>query len=154
MSRESAILAATMARARQSWLIKSEPFKYPFDQLVADGRTTWDGVRNFEARNNLRAMKKGDRCLFYHSNEGKAVVGLAKVSREAYQDPTTKDDWSAVDVAPVRALRHPVTLDAMRGHPLLKTMMIFRRSRLSVVPVTEDELEAVLALGRQGVSST
>ena len=134
--------------AKQSWLIKSEPFKYPFDKLVADGKTTWDGIRNYEARNNLRAMKKGDSCLFYHSNEGKEVVGLARVAREAYQDPTTKDDWSAVDVEPVRALRHPVMLDAMRGHPLLKGMMIFRRGRLSVVPVTKEELDAVLALGR------
>ncbi len=134
--------------AKQCWLIKSEPFKYSFEQLVSDGRTTWDGVRNYEARNNLRAMKKGDSCLFYHSNEGKAVVGLAKVAREAYQDPTTTEDWSAVDVEPVRALRKPVTLEAMRGHPLLKEMMIFRRGRLSVVPVTKAELDAVLALGR------
>ncbi len=111
--------------AKQSWLIKSEPFKYPFDKLVSDGRAVWDGVRNYEARNNLRAMKKGDSCLFYHSNEGKEVVGVARVAREAYQDPTTKDDWSAVDVEPVRALRHPVTLEAMREHPLLKGMMIF-----------------------------
>lgn len=136
-----------MARPRQSWLIKSEPFKYSFDQLVADGRATWDGVRNFEARNNLRAMKKGDLSLFYHSNEGKAVVGLARVARAAYQDPTTKDDWSAVDVVPVRALRHPVTLAAMREHPRLGSMMIFRRGRLSVVPVTQAELAAVLELG-------
>lgn len=134
--------------AKQSWLIKSEPFKYPFDKLVADGRAVWDGVRNYEARNNLRAMKKGDTCLFYHSNEGKEVVGLARVAREAYQDPTTKDDWSAVDVEPVRALRHPVTLDAMREHPLLKGMMIFRRGRLSVVPVTKAELDAVVKLGK------
>ena len=134
--------------AKQSWLIKSEPFKYPFDKLVSDGRAVWDGVRNYEARNNLRAMKKGDSCLFYHSNEGKEIVGLARVAREAYQDPTTKDDWSAVDVEPVRPLRHPVTLDAMREHPLLKGMMIFRRGRLSVVPVTKAELDAVLMLGK------
>jgi predicted RNA-binding protein with PUA-like domain len=134
--------------ARQAWLVKSEPFKYSFDKLVADGHTTWDGVRNFEARNNLRAMKKGDKCLFYHSNEGKAVVGIARVSREAYQDPTTDEDWSAVEVEPVRALRVPVTLDVMRAHPVLKKMMIFRRQRLSVVPVTPEELETVIALGK------
>jgi predicted RNA-binding protein with PUA-like domain len=128
--------------------VKSEPFKYSFEQLVADGRTTWDGVRNFEARNNLRAMKKGDKCLFYHSSDGKAVVGIARVGREAYQDPTTDEDWSAVDLEPVRALRHPVTLDAMRAHPLLEKMMIFRRQRLSVVPVTPEELETVIALGK------
>jgi predicted RNA-binding protein with PUA-like domain len=133
--------------AKQSWLIKSEPVKYPFQKLVADGRTTWDGVRNYEARNNLRAMKKGDRCLFYHSNEGKEIVGLAKVAREAYPDPTDAE-WSAVDVEPVRALRHPVTLEAMKEHKLLKGMMIFRRSRLSVVPVTREELDAVLELSK------
>ncbi len=134
--------------AKQSWLLKSEPVKYPFAKLVADGRTTWDGVRNYEARNNLRAMKKGDTCLFYHSNEGKEIVGLAKVSREAYQDPSTDEDWSAVDVEPVRALRKPVTLEAMREHTVLKGMMIFRRGRLSVVPVTKAELDAVLELAK------
>jgi predicted RNA-binding protein with PUA-like domain len=134
--------------AKQSWLIKSEPVKYPFAKLVTDGRTTWDGVRNYEARNNLRAMKKGDTCLFYHSNEGKEIVGLAKVSREAYQDPSTDEDWSAVDVEPVRALRKPVTLEAMREHKVLKDMMIFRRGRLSVVPVTKAELDAVLELAK------
>jgi predicted RNA-binding protein with PUA-like domain len=137
-----------MAKQKQGWLVKSEPFKYPFEQLVRDGKTVWDGVRNYEARNNLRAMKKGDPCLFYHSNEGKAVVGLARVAREAYPDPTSDEDWSAVDIEPVRALRHPVTLDAMREHRLLKNMMIFRRARLSVVPVTSEELETVLSLGK------
>ncbi len=134
------------AAARGHWLVKSEPYEYSFDQLVADRRTAWTGVRNFEARNNLRAMKKGDLCLFYHSNEGKAVVGIAKVAREAYQDPTTKDDWSSVDVEPVKALKHPVTLDAMRADRTCSKMMLFRRSRLSVVPVTPQEFEAVLAL--------
>jgi predicted RNA-binding protein with PUA-like domain len=134
--------------ARRHWLIKSEPFKYPFERLVTDGRTAWDGVRNFEARNNLRAMKKGDLCLFYHSNEGKAVVGVARVAREAYRDPTTTDDWSAVDVEPVRALARPVALDEMRAHRLLGKMMLFRRGRLSVVPVTEEEFKAVLELGK------
>jgi predicted RNA-binding protein with PUA-like domain len=134
--------------ARRHWLIKSEPLKYPFERLVADGRTAWDGVRNFEARNNLRAMKKGDLCLFYHSSEGKAVVGVARVAREAYRDPTTTDDWSAVDVEPVRALARPVALDEMRAHRLLGKMMLFRRGRLSVVPVTEEEFKAVLELGK------
>src|SRR5579883_556542 len=125
-----------MATARGHWLIKSEPFKYAFEQLVRDGRTRWDGVRNFEARNSLRAMKKGDPCLFYHSNEGKAVVGVARVAREAYPDPTTDEDFSAVDVEPVRALARPVGLDEMRTHPVLGKMAMFRRPRLSVVPVT------------------
>jgi predicted RNA-binding protein with PUA-like domain len=135
-----------MATARGHWLVKSEPSAYSYDQLVADGRTAWTGVRNFEARNNLRAMKKGDLLLFYHSNEGKAVVGVAKVVREAYQDPTTKDDWSAVDVEPVKALKRPVTLDEMRNDRTCSKMMLFRRTRLSVVPVTPAEFEAVLAL--------
>jgi predicted RNA-binding protein with PUA-like domain len=129
------------------FLVKSEPSAFSFDQLVKDGRATWDGVRNFEARNNLRAMKKGDLLLFYHSNEGKAVVGTARVSREAYPDPTSKEDWSAVDIEPVKALKRPVTLDEMRGHKLLGKMVLFRKSRLSVVPVTGEEFEAVVALG-------
>jgi predicted RNA-binding protein with PUA-like domain len=129
------------------FLVKSEPSAFSFDQLVKDGRATWDGVRNFEARNNLRAMKKGDLVLFYHSNEGKAVVGIARVSREAYPDPTSKEDWSAVDVEPVKALKRSVTLDEMRGHKVLGKMVLFRKSRLSVVPVTGEEFEAVVALG-------
>lgn len=129
------------------FLVKSEPSAFSFDQLVKDGRATWDGVRNFEARNNLRAMKKGDLVLFYHSNEGKAVVGIARVSREAYPDPTSKEDWTAVDIEPVKALKRPVTLDEMRGHELLGKMVLFRKSRLSVVPVTDEEFEAVVALG-------
>ncbi len=132
---------------RAYFLVKSEPSVYPFEKLVADGHTTWDGVRNFEARNNLRAMKRGDELLFYHSNEGKAVVGLARVAREAYPNPTSDEDWSVVDVEPVKALKRPVTLDEMRSHKLLGKMAIFRKSRLSVVPVTDAEFEAVVALG-------
>jgi predicted RNA-binding protein with PUA-like domain len=135
--------------ARQFFLVKSEPVKYSFDNFVRDGQTTWDGVRNFEARNNLRAMKVGDQCLFYHSNEGKAVVGIAKVKREAYQDPTTEDDWSAVDLEPVRSLPRPVTLDELRDHKVCAKMMIFRRPRLSVVPVTKEEFDAVVDLAKK-----
>jgi predicted RNA-binding protein with PUA-like domain len=130
------------------WLIKSEPSAYSFQQLTADGKTAWTGVRNFEARNHLRAMKVGDECLYYHSNEGKEVVGIARVVRAGYQDPTTEDDWTAVDVEPVRALARPVGLGEMREHSLLGKMMIFRRGRLSVVPVTEEEFAAVIALGK------
>lgn len=131
------------------WLVKSEPFKYAFEKLARDGRTTWDGVRNFEARNNLRAMKKGDLLLFYHSNEGKAVVGVAKVAREAYADATAEEgDWSVVDVAPVKALAVPVELDTIRGDKKLANMQLLRRSRLSVVPVTPDEFKRVLELGK------
>jgi predicted RNA-binding protein with PUA-like domain len=138
--------------ARGHWLIKSEPYKYSFEQLTRDGHTRWDGIRNYEARNNLRAMKKGDLCLYYHSNDGKAVVGVARVTREAFPDPTTKDDFSAVDIEPVRALARPVPLDEMRSHPLLGKMMIFRRGRLSVVPVTPEEFEAVVGLGKKVTS--
>jgi predicted RNA-binding protein with PUA-like domain len=130
------------------WLIKSEPYKYPYSQLEKDGVTTWDGVRNFEARNNLRAMKKGDLALFYHSNEGKEIVGIARVRRTAYQDPSTKEDWSAVDFEPYKALKSPVTLADVRNDPALQEMQLVRRSRLSVVPVTEGEFSAILAAGK------
>lgn len=129
------------------WLIKSEPSAYSFRQLVADGTTAWTGVRNFEARNNLRAMKVANLCLYYHSNEGKEVVGIARVVREAYQDPTSEDDWTAVDIAPVRQLARSVSLGEMKDHSLLSKMMIFRRGRLSVVPVTKEEFDVVVKLG-------
>lgn len=133
---------------RAHWLVKSEPSNYSFDRLVSDGRTTWDGIRNFEARNNLRAMKRGDTCLFYHSNEGKAVVGIARVSREAFADPSANEgDWSAVEIEPVRALDRPVALDELRHDRTCSKMMLFRRARLSVVPVTPAEFGAVVKLG-------
>lgn len=136
--------------AKAHFLIKSEPSKYSFDQLVADGRAVWDGIRSFEARNNLRAMKKGDLLLYYHSNEGKAVVGIARVSCEAYPDPTAKDeDWSVVEIEPVRALARPVALDELRAHRVLAKMMMLRRPRLSVVPVTGEEFDAVLDLAKK-----
>jgi predicted RNA-binding protein with PUA-like domain len=133
---------------KQHFLIKSEPYKYSFSDLERDGKTTWDGVRNFEARNNLRAMKKGDLCLFYHSNEGKAVVGIARVAREGYPDPTSEDDWTAVDIEPVKALARPIALDEMRAHRVLRRMTIFRKQRLSVVPVTKEEFDAIIDLAR------
>ena len=135
------------------WLIKSEPATYAYARLVADGKTTWDGVRNFEARNNLRAMKKGNLALFYHSNDGKEVVGVARVSREAYQDPTTDEDFSAVDFEPVKAFAEPVTLAAMRENAKLKGMVLLKKSRLSVSPVTKAEFDVVLSLGKtKGIS--
>ncbi len=134
--------------ARGYWLIKSEPFKYPWERLVREGRTLWDGVRNFEARNNLRAMHDGDLALFYHSNEGREVVGVARVVRGAYQDPTTDEDWSAVDFAPVKPLARPVTLETIKGDARLAKMALVRRSRLSVTPVAAGEFTRVLALGR------
>src|SRR5690606_23843936 len=124
------------------WLIKSEPFKYSWDKFVEDKQTFWDGVRNYQARNNLRAMKKGDLALFYHSNEGKEVVGIAKIIKEAYQDPTTDDtNWVAVDVAPYKKLKKPVTLEPMKSDEVLQNMVLIRQSRLSVCPVTKDEFD-------------
>ena len=136
--------------ARQHWLVKSEPYKYAFQSLVRDGTTTWDGVRNFEARNSLRAMKKGDLLLFYHSNEGKAVVGVARVHREAYPDPTAEagEDWSVVDVEPVVAVARPVTLEAIRSDEMLADIALLKRSRLSVVPVSKAHFDHILQLGR------
>jgi predicted RNA-binding protein with PUA-like domain len=128
------------------FLVKSEPDVYSFDALVKEKRTAWDGVRNFEARNNLRAMKNGDLLLYYHSMEGKEIVGVAKVVREAYQDPTTEDDWSAVDVVPVKKLARPVTLAEVKAHKTLSKMALVKKSRISVVPVTPKEYEAVLAV--------
>jgi predicted RNA-binding protein with PUA-like domain len=133
---------------RQYWLIKSEPNTYPYDKLVSDGRTTWDGVRNFMARNNLRAMKEGDLALFYHSNVGKDVVGVAKVVREAYPDPTAKgEDWSVVDFAPAFAVKKSVSLETMKKDPALKGLQLLTHSRLSVVPVSEPHFHHILELG-------
>jgi predicted RNA-binding protein with PUA-like domain len=137
--------------AKAYYLLKSEPSKYAFERLVADGRTRWDGVRSFEARNNLRAMKVGDLCLYYHSTEGKAVVGIARIAREGYADPTTDEDWIAVDVEPVEALKRPVTLDELRADPALSKMMMLRRPRLSVVGVTAAEYAAIIALSKKKV---
>jgi predicted RNA-binding protein with PUA-like domain len=130
------------------WLIKSEPGDYGWDDLVRDGKTMWNGVRNFEARNNLRAMKRGDSLLFYHSGETRQIVGIASVAREAYPDPTARgEDWAAVDVAAERALARPVGLAAMRGDPALKGFALLRKTRLSVVPVAAAEWKRILALG-------
>ena len=137
-----------MADVRNYWLIKSEPSAYSWDDLVRDGWTYWDGVRNYEARNNLRKMAKGDRALFYHSVKGTSVIGIAEVTREHYQDPTTEDDrWCAVDFKPVRALGRPVRLAEIKQNAHLSQMQLVRRSRLSVCPVTADEFYAVVAMG-------
>jgi predicted RNA-binding protein with PUA-like domain len=129
------------------WLIKSEPFKYSWDQLVKDKKTFWDGVRNYAARNNLRAMKKGDLAFFYHSNEGVEVVGIAKVVKEAYQDPTTPEEtWSAVDFAPYKKLKKPVTLVQIKAEERLANMALVRLGRLSVQPVTDEEWDIVMEM--------
>ena len=135
--------------ARKYWLVKSEPFKYPWSQLVKDGSTYWDGVRNYEARNNLAAMKKGDLALYYHSNEGKEVVGVARVRKESYPDPSADDpQWVVVDFEPFVALASPVTLGTIKLEKKLADMQLVRRSRLSVVPVTKAEFDHVLWLGK------
>ena len=130
------------------WLVKQEPEKYPWAQFVKDKGTYWDGVRNYQARNNLRAMRKGDLVLYYHSVSEKAVVGVAKVTREAYPDPTAKEgDWSVVDLKPVKALKVPVTLDAIKADKALEDMPLIRQSRLSVMPLSSAQFRRVLTLG-------
>ncbi len=134
--------------ARRHWLVKQEPTNYSFDQLVADGRTMWDGVRNFQARNNLQAMRTGDRVLFYHSVVGTAVVGICEVVREAYPDPTAKEPgWVVVDLAPVRALKQPVTLQQIKAEPALRDIPLLRQSRLSVMPLEKAAFDAIVQLG-------
>jgi predicted RNA-binding protein with PUA-like domain len=134
---------------KQFWLVKSEPSAYSWANLVTDGKTAWTGVRNFTARNNLRAMGKGDTVFFYHSVTDKAVQGIATVVREAYPDPTAKEgDWSAVDLAPGKALPRPVTLDEIKGNPKLKEMPLLRLSRLSVQPVTSAQFDEITRMAR------
>ncbi len=130
------------------WLIKSEPAKYGWEQLVKDKQTHWDGVRNYAARNNLRAMKQGDQLFYYHSNEGMEIVGIAEVAREAYQDPTTDDaNWVVVDIKPLKALKQPVSLTQIKSDQRLVNMALVRLSRLSVQPVTIEEWMTVMELG-------
>src|SRR5574343_349055 len=127
------------------WLIKSEPFKYSWDQFVKDKQTFWDGVRNYQARNNLRAMKKGDLALWYHSNEGLEIVGIAKVVTEAYQDPTTEETaWVVVDFKPVKKLKKPVSLATVKADKRLANMALVKAQRLSVQPVTDAEWEIIM----------
>ena len=131
------------------WLVKSEPFKYSWDDLVKDGSTYWDGVRNYQARNNLKAMKKGDLVLYYHSNEGKEVVGIAKVTREFYQDPTIDDDrWVVVDIEPVNKLNFPVTLADIKGAKSLQKVPLVTHSRLSVMPILKKDFDTILKMGK------
>jgi predicted RNA-binding protein with PUA-like domain len=131
------------------WLVKSEPDSYSWDDLVVEGKTSWTGVRNFTARNNLRSMHVGDEVLFYHSVTDKAVVGVAKVVRAAYPDPTAKEgDWSAVDLAPIKPLGNPVTLDQIKTRPPLKNISLLRQSRLSVHRLSAEEYREILALAK------
>ncbi|MBI1342795.1 MAG: EVE domain-containing protein [Terrimonas sp.] len=129
------------------WLVKSEPFKYSWDQLKKDKQTCWDGVRNYAARLHLRAMKKGDEALFYHSNEGLEIVGITKIIREAYPDPTTDDDrWVAVDLKAHQKLKKPVSLDSIKKDKRLANMALVRLGRLSVQPVTAEEFGVIMEL--------
>jgi predicted RNA-binding protein with PUA-like domain len=136
----------------QHWLVKQEPEVYSWTKFVKDGRAAWTGVRNFQARNNLRAMKKDDWVLYYHSVSEKQAVGLARVAKEAYPDPTAKEgDWSCVDLVPVKALKQPVALEAIKSDPKLKDLLLLRHTRLSVVPLTPDHFDRLLELGRTSV---
>jgi predicted RNA-binding protein with PUA-like domain len=130
------------------WLVKSEPSSYSWSDFTRDKGTSWTGVRNYTARNNLRKMRKGDEVLFYHSGDEKAVVGVARVTRAAYSDPTaTEGDWSTVDLVPVRALPRPVTLGEIKRAPRLKKTPLVRQSRLSVMPLTESEFRSIIKIG-------
>lgn len=130
------------------FLVKSEPFKYSWEQFNKDGETFWDGVRNYQARNNLKAMKTGDLVLFYHSNEGKEVVGIAKVVKEFYQDPTTDDErWVVVDLAPIETFKKPVTLEDVKADPLLEDVALVRQGRLSVMPLKAAEFDRIVEMG-------
>jgi len=130
------------------WLVKSEPFKYSWDKFNKDGRTFWDGVRNYQARNNLREMRVGDLVLFYHSNEGKAVVGIARVVKESYQDPTTEDtNWLVVDLEPVESLKNPVTLEVIKADERLMNISLVKQGRLSVMSLKVEEFDRIVELG-------
>ncbi len=134
------------------WLIKSEPFKYSWQKFEEEGRTFWDGVRNYQARNNLKAMKEGDLLLWYHSNEGLEMVGIAKLVKEFYQDPTTEDpNWVVVEVSPLKRLSKPVSLAQVKADVRLSQMALVRLGRLSVQPVTEDEWNVIMELSETTV---
>jgi predicted RNA-binding protein with PUA-like domain len=131
------------------WLVKSEPFKYSWDDLLKDGSTYWDGVRNYQARNNLKSMEKGDLVLYYHSNEGKEVVGVARVIKEFYQDPTTQDDrWVVVDIEPVNKLNSPVSLSDIKNDKRLEKVPLVTHSRLSVMPILKKHFETIIKMGK------
>jgi predicted RNA-binding protein with PUA-like domain len=131
------------------WLVKQEPEAYSWTMLVKDRRTAWTGVRNFQARNNLRAMKKGDLVLYYHSVTDKQVVGVARVAKEAYADPTAKDgDWSCVDLVPVKPLKQPIALDVIKADKTLRDIPLVRQGRLSVMSLTVEQFKRILQLGK------
>src|SRR3989442_11472325 len=137
---------------KQYWLVKQEPEAYSWSTFVQEGKTAWTGVRNFQARNHLRAMKKGDLVLFYHSVSEKQVVGVARVDKESYLDPTaTEGDWSVVDLVAVKPLRKPVSLEAIKADKILRDVPLVRQSRLSVIPLTEAQFKRLLVLADTGL---
>jgi predicted RNA-binding protein with PUA-like domain len=137
----------------QYWLVKQEPESYAWATFVREGRTAWTGVRNFQARNNLRAMKRGDLVLYYHSGTDKQVIGYARVERDAYPDPTAEEgDWCCVDLVPMKALKHALGLAAIRADKVLKSMPLVKHTRLSVMPLTQEQFDQVLQLGGHGIT--
>ncbi|MDB5130196.1 EVE domain-containing protein [Mucilaginibacter sp.] len=134
----------------QHWLVKSEPVKYSWEKFNKEGRTFWDGVRNYQARNNLKLMKQGDLVMWYHSNDGKEVVGIARVVKEFYQDPTTDDaNWVVVDLEPVESLKKPITLEQIKADERLKDIGLVRQGRLSVMALKREEFDRILELAAE-----
>jgi len=147
--------AGNLEYMKQFWLVKQEPSSYSWSDFVADGETSWTGVRNFAARNSLRKMQKSDEVLFYHSGEEKAVVGVAKVTQTAYADPTAKEgEWSTVDLAAAKPLRRPVTLREIKSNSRLKAIPLVRQSRLSVMPMRESEFREIVSMADQGATAS
>jgi predicted RNA-binding protein with PUA-like domain len=148
-------LVGLASQMKNFWLVKQEPSSYSWSDFVAEGQTSWTGVRNYTARNNLRRMEKNDEVLFYHSGEDKAVVGIAKVVRTTYPDSTAKEgDWSTVDLVPVKPLRRPVTLREIKSHSPLKGIPLVRQSRLSVMPLAEAEFREIVKMGSKGQTTS
>ena len=138
-----------MNNKKSFWIIKQEPSQYNWKQFEKDKETYWDGVRNYQARNNLRNMKKGDNLLFYHSVVGKEIVGIAEVTKEAYPDPTTDDErWVVVDLKPIKPFKVPVTLEEIKTHKELSEIALIKQTRLSVIPITKKEFQVLLKLGK------
>ena len=143
-----------MNNKKSFWIIKQEPSQYNWKQFEKDRETYWDGVRNYQARNNLKKMKKGDNLLFYHSVVGKEIVGIAEVTREAYPDPTTDDErWVVVDLKPIKPFKVPVTLEEIKAHKELSEIALIKQARLSVMPITKKEFQILLKLGKTKLNS-
>ena len=143
-----------MNNKKSFWIIKQEPSQYNWKQFEKDRETYWDGVRNYQARNNLKNMKKGDNLLFYHSVVGKEIVGIAEVTRESYPDPTTDDErWVVVDLKPIKPFKVPVTLEQIKAHKELSEIALIKQARLSVMPITKKEFQILLKLGKTKLSS-